>query len=114
MPWTPDRTLANERTALGWQRAALSLAVIGGLVLTAGIHRREPLAIVAAMPFGVAALAAFERGRRLYRRRGLAGGPGAATAGEGGVPPAVAPIRRLVAVTVVAAAVAAAIVIGGR
>ena len=97
------RSLANERTALGWQRSGMSLAVIAALLLGQAVHRDEPLGAAAAVAVGAAAAWAAGWGRRLYRRR--------ADAVQG---PAEHPVRTLAAVTVAAAALAAAVLVGGR
>jgi uncharacterized membrane protein YidH (DUF202 family) len=101
MPTEQPRSLARERTALGWQRSSLSLAVISGLLLVHAVHRDEPLGVVGAVLVALGAAHVAMAGSRLYRRR-LA------------VPatPAPGPLLGLVAVTLGAAAVAAAELLG--
>jgi uncharacterized membrane protein YidH (DUF202 family) len=96
------QSLATERTALGWQRSSLSLAVIAALLLVHAVHRDEPLGVVAAFAVAAGAGWAGAAGSRLYHRR-MAGMRG----------PAAGPLLALVAVTLAAAVVAAAEVIGG-
>jgi uncharacterized membrane protein YidH (DUF202 family) len=105
MPPEPPRrpSLANERTALGWQRSSLSLAVIAVLLLTHAVHRGEPLGVGAAALVACGSAWAALAGRRLYaRRRRAPGGP----AGR--------PLLVLAAVTVGAAALAVAELAGSR
>lgn len=65
--------LANERTALGWQRSALSLAAIAGLLLGRALaHGRAAGVVSAALGIAAAAWATL-RGRRLYARRAAGG-----------------------------------------
>jgi uncharacterized membrane protein YidH (DUF202 family) len=95
-------TLPNERTALGWQRSALSLVVIAVVVVVHGVSSGDP-AVVAAGALPVAAAAWTQlRGRRLYARRAARG-------------PALAPdaVRTLALVTAGVALLAAGIVAGG-
>jgi hypothetical protein len=103
------RGLAPERTALGWQRSALSLALIAALVALHSLDRGEPFGVAAAgLPAAGAAWVQIA-GRRLYRRR---------TAGDardaGGGVAAHGPLRGLMALTCGAALLAAAVVVGGR
>jgi uncharacterized membrane protein YidH (DUF202 family) len=94
--------VANERTALGWQRSSLSLAVIAALLLGHAVHSGEPLGAVGAVLVGCGAASVAAVGRRLYRaRRRQTQGP------------AVRPLLWLMAVTVLAAAVAVGEVVGG-
>jgi uncharacterized membrane protein YidH (DUF202 family) len=96
------RSRALDRTALGWQRSGLSLAVIAALLLLHGVHRGESWAVVAACVVGAGAVWTAMAGRKLYQRR-LAeplGGP----AGR--------PLFGLVVVTLGAAALAAAELLG--
>jgi uncharacterized membrane protein YidH (DUF202 family) len=94
--------VANERTALGWQRSGLSLAVVAALLLGHAVRRGEPLGAVAAVLVGCGALSVGALGRRLYRAR--------RRAPQG---PAVRPLLWLMAVTVFAAAVAVGELLGG-
>lgn len=69
-----DPGLANERTALAWNRTALSLAAIGGLGVKIGVEGRVPYL---SLPLGafvlLAAAWAFLYGLGSYRaRRGAA------------------------------------------
>jgi uncharacterized membrane protein YidH (DUF202 family) len=96
------RSLAAERTALGWQRSALSLVVITALIVIHAVHAGEPLAIAAAaLPALGAAWVALE-GRRLYARR---------AAGDAGM--AERSVRRLAAITLAVTLVVAVVVVGG-
>jgi uncharacterized membrane protein YidH (DUF202 family) len=62
-------SLANERTALGWQRSGLSMTVIGALLLGHAIDRGEILGVLAAAGAVVGAAWTTINGRRLYVRR---------------------------------------------
>jgi uncharacterized membrane protein YidH (DUF202 family) len=98
----PEPALANERTALGWQRSALALGVIAAVLLGNAVDRGEPGAAAAALLVGVGAACVGALGRRLYRQR--AGAPRG---------PASGPLLVVSLVTLLAALVAAAVVIGG-
>ena len=89
----PDRSVALERTALGWQRSGLSLGALAGLVLAAGVRSNAWLGIAGAAALGLTAAATVVRGRVLYARR----------AGE--VRPDVPGLRALTAATVGSAVV---------
>lgn len=102
-PTTPRRPgFANERTALGWQRSSLSLAVIAALLLGHAVQRGEPAEVVAAVLVGAGAAWVGTAGRRLYRRRA-----------EGTRGPATRALLGIVLVTLFAAAVAVAELLGG-
>jgi uncharacterized membrane protein YidH (DUF202 family) len=60
----PDRDTWTERTALAWQRSALSLAVIGALFL----HAAGLLGIVTAVLLWAAAAVAYESHRHPAHR----------------------------------------------
>lgn len=62
-------SLANERTALGWQRSGLSLAAIAALLLGHALAHGRPEGVVAGALAGVAAIWSTVRGRHLYLRR---------------------------------------------
>jgi O-antigen/teichoic acid export membrane protein len=94
---------AVERTALGWQRSGLSLAVIAALLLLHAVHEDEPWGIVAGFAVSAGAALVAMAGRRLYRRR-LVDPRG----------PAARPLRGLVVITLLAAVLAAAEIVGGR
>jgi uncharacterized membrane protein YidH (DUF202 family) len=98
----PERPLANERTALGWQRSALALAAIAAVLLGHAVHRSEPGGMIAACVVAAGAGAVARAGRRLYEHR--------VKARQG---PAAGPLGLITAVTVLAALAAAAVVIGG-
>jgi uncharacterized membrane protein YidH (DUF202 family) len=93
---------ANERTALGWQRSSLSLALIAAILLGHAVHEGEPGGVAAAAALGAGAGWIAHLGRRLYRRRR-----------EAVQDPAVGPLAVMTAVTLIAAAVAAALVLLG-
>jgi uncharacterized membrane protein YidH (DUF202 family) len=95
-------TFANERTALGWQRAALSLAAIAAVLVLHGLDSGKPFAVAAGAVPAVAAVWTQLRGRRLYARR-AAQGPALARAS----------VRALTLVTACVALLAAAIVAVG-
>jgi uncharacterized membrane protein YidH (DUF202 family) len=97
------RSRAVDRTALGWQRSSLSLAVVAALLLVHAVHRDETWGIAAAFVVGAGAGWVALAGRRLYHRR-LEDRRG----------PAARPLRGLAVVTLAAAALAAAELIGGR
>jgi uncharacterized membrane protein YidH (DUF202 family) len=94
--------MANERTALGWQRSSLTLAVIAAVLLGHAVHEREPGGVFAAAAVGAGAAWVGRLGRRLYRRR-------AVSVQE----PAAGPLRTITLVTLLAAAIAAALVVMG-
>jgi uncharacterized membrane protein YidH (DUF202 family) len=98
----PVETFANERTALGWQRSALSLAVIAALVFLHALHRHEPLGMVASALPAAGAAWTQRRGRRIYGER--------ARERYG---PAPGSLRVLALLTAGAALLAAAVVAGG-
>jgi uncharacterized membrane protein YidH (DUF202 family) len=98
----PEPPLANERTALGWQRSSLSLGVIATILLGHAVHVHEPAGIGAAVIVGGCALWVGRLGRRLYRSR--------VTAQQG---PAARELRAVTLVTLLAAALAAAVVLAG-
>jgi uncharacterized membrane protein YidH (DUF202 family) len=100
MPADPGR--ANERTALGWQRSSLSLAVVAALLLAHAVHRREPLGVATALVVGAGGAWVGALGRRLYARRRAAPSTSAAR-----------PLRVVAAITVAAALVAAGQLLGG-
>ena len=102
MPSPPDRAFAAERTALGWQRSALTLAVIAGLGLSGSVRRGSPVAAALAIALLAAAGAVELRGRRLYRAR-AAGAPALAPGA----------VRLLMAVTAAAVLVAAGVTVIG-
>jgi uncharacterized membrane protein YidH (DUF202 family) len=93
--------MANERTALGWQRSALSLAVIAALLLGHAVDRGKLVTMAASIVVLLGAAWVGALGRRLYRSR--------RTAVQG---PASGPLRGVAAVTVLAAVVALAEIIG--
>lgn len=95
-------TFPNERTALGWQRSALSLAVIALVILLHGLYRGEPATVAAGALPAAAAIWTQLRGRRLYARR-TAGGPALARDS----------VHTLALVTASVALLAAGIVAGG-
>jgi hypothetical protein len=95
-------TFANERTALGWQRAALSLAAIAALVFLHALHRHEPLGMAASALPAVGAVWTQRRGRRIYGDR--------VAERYGPVPGS---LRVLTLLTAGAALLAAAVVAGG-
>lgn len=64
-------SLALERTALGWQRSSLSLAVISALLLGHAVHRHETLGIVGAAIVAIGAGLVALSGNRLARDRTL-------------------------------------------
>src|SRR5690349_19316259 len=84
-----DPGLARERTALAWQRAALSYASLAGVTLAAAAHRQRPWLLAPAAVLAVAGAAIW-----LYARRRI--GDPAQGAGRG-------PIALLAAAVVVAA-----------
>jgi uncharacterized membrane protein YidH (DUF202 family) len=99
----PERgSLAAERTALGWQRSALSLVVIATLIVVHAVHAGEPLAIAAAIVPAFGAAWVTLEGRRLYARR---------EAGDRAM--AEHSARRLAAITLAVAALVAVVVLGG-
>src|SRR3954453_22039043 len=66
-------TFPNERTALGWQRSALSLVAIALVIVLHGVRRGEPALVAAgALPAAAAAWGQL-RGRQLYARRSARG-----------------------------------------
>jgi uncharacterized membrane protein YidH (DUF202 family) len=93
---------ANERTALGWQRSALSLAAIAAVVVLHGLHRAEPLVVAAGALPTVASVWVLLHGRRLYAGR-AAHGPALARKS----------VRMLALITAGVALLAAGIVAGG-
>lgn len=94
-------SLALERTALGWQRSSLSLAVISALLLGHAVHRHETLGIVGSAIVAAGAGLVALSGSRLAHRRTL-------------TRPRSAPgtLMGMMAVTVGAAIVAAAELLG--
>jgi uncharacterized membrane protein YidH (DUF202 family) len=90
-----DPGLARERTALAWQRAALSYASLAALTLAAAAHRQRPWLLAPAAILGVAGAAVW-----LYARRRI-GDPGPTTER--------APMALLAAAVVLAAVVAGAL-----
>jgi len=98
----PDRAFATERTALGWQRSALTLAVIGGLALSSAVRQGSVVASALGAALLAAAGAIELRGRRLYRAR------------RRGAPPlARGSVRTLTAFSLAAVAVAVAVTVSG-
>jgi hypothetical protein len=95
-------TLANERTALGWQRCVLSLVVIAALVIGHALQRGEPLGVVAGLLPALGAAWAHHRGRALYAARDAGRGPAPGDA-----------LRMLALVTAGVALLAAGVVAGG-
>jgi len=97
MPSTPeapgDRGLARERTALSWQRMALSFTSLAGVTLAAAAHRHRPWLLAPAAVLGLVGAAIW-----LYARRRI-GDPARTTEHR--------PIVLLAAAVVVAAAGAA-------
>jgi uncharacterized membrane protein YidH (DUF202 family) len=93
---------ANERTALGWQRSSLSLALIAAILLGHAVRAGHPGGVAAAAVIAVGAGWIGHLGRRLYRRRR-----------EAVQDPAVGPLGVMTVVTLIAAAVAAGIVLVG-
>jgi hypothetical protein len=93
---------ANERTALGWQRCALSLTVIAVVIVVHGLHRDKPIVAAAGALPAAAAVWAQLSARRLYTRRAR---PGTAMARDS--------VRTLALVTAGVALLAAGIVAGG-
>jgi uncharacterized membrane protein YidH (DUF202 family) len=98
----PDRALAAERTALGWQRSALTLAVIAGLALSSAVQRGSVVASALAAALLAAAGAVELRGRRLYRARK-----------RGAAPLAPGAVLTLTAFSLAAVAVAVAVTVSG-
>jgi len=94
---------ANERTALGWQRSGLGLAVIAAILLGHAVREHQPGGVVAAAAIGAGALWVGWIGRRLYRRRA-----------ESVQEPAAGPLLAITAVTLLAAALAAVLVVVGK
>jgi hypothetical protein len=99
---SPDPALAAARTALGWQRSALTLAVIAALALSAAVRQGSTVAAAVASALLAAAAVVEVRGRRLYRART-----------HGAPPLAPGTIRMLTAVTAVAVLVAAGVTVSG-
>jgi uncharacterized membrane protein YidH (DUF202 family) len=93
---------ANERTALGWQRSSLSLAVIATILLAHAVHEHQPGGVAAAAVIGAGGAWVARIGRRLYRRRVAARQD-----------PATGPLLAITAVTLLAAAIAAGLVLVG-
>lgn len=101
---------ANERTALAWNRSALSAGLLGAVVIRYGAAGDLPLAAAFAVGVAllVAAVTAWVYGERAYRAR-----PSAAFATA--VPLARPRALRLVSVsTAVAAVCAVVLVLAGR
>jgi uncharacterized membrane protein YidH (DUF202 family) len=94
---------ANERTALGWQRSGLSLAVIAAILLGHAVHEHQPGGVFVAAVIGASGLWVGRIGRRLYRQRA-----------ESVQDPAVGPLLAITAVTLLAAALAAVLVLVGK
>jgi uncharacterized membrane protein YidH (DUF202 family) len=94
---------ANERTALGWQRSGLSLAVIAAILLGHAVHEHQPGGVVAAAVIAAGALWVGRIGRRLYRQRR-----------DSVQDPAAGPLLAITAVTLLAAALAAVLVLAGK
>jgi hypothetical protein len=69
-----DRGLARERTALSWQRMALSFTSLAGVTLAAAAHRHRPWLLAPAAVLGVVGGAIW-----LYARQRI-GDPGRTTA----------------------------------
>jgi uncharacterized membrane protein YidH (DUF202 family) len=92
----------NERTALGWQRSALSLVAIALVIVVHGVHRGETAVVAAGALPAAAAAWAHVRGRQLYARR-TARGPALARGS----------VRTLALLTAGVALLAAGIVAGG-
>ena len=99
----PPPPRANERTALGWQRSALSLAAIAAILLGHAVHEHQPGGVIAAAVIGGSGLWVGRIGRRLYRERA-----------ESVQQPAAGPLLAITAVTLLAAALAAVLVLGGK
>ncbi len=103
LPKTGTRpALANERTALGWQRSSLSLAAIAALLLVHAVDRGEPAGVAAAVLVGLGAGWMGAVGRRLYRGR--------TEARQG---PATRALLGVLLVTLLAAATAVGELLGG-
>ena len=60
-----DRGLARERTALSWQRMALSFTSLAGVTLAAAAHRHRPWLLAPAAVLGLVggAIWLYARGR---------------------------------------------------
>jgi uncharacterized membrane protein YidH (DUF202 family) len=95
-------TLANERTALGWQRSALSLVVIAVLMIGHALHRDVAIGVAAGLVPAIAAAWAQRRGRSLYALRDAGQAPWAGDS-----------LRMLSIITAVVALLAAGAVAGG-
>jgi uncharacterized membrane protein YidH (DUF202 family) len=68
-----DRGLARERTALSWQRMALSFTSLAGVTLAAAAHRHRPWLLAPAAALAVVGAAIW-----LYARQRI-GDPGRTT-----------------------------------
>jgi uncharacterized membrane protein YidH (DUF202 family) len=66
-----DPGLASERTALAWQRMALSFTSIAAVTLAAAAHRRVPWLIAASVVLFAVAAAVWLYARRRSGDRGL-------------------------------------------
>ncbi len=65
-----DRGMANERTALAWQRSTLSLLVIAALAIRTGLEEKQlAIACSLAAVLLAAAVATWLHGRAAYHRR---------------------------------------------
>jgi len=97
-----DRSLADERSALSWERSALALAMIAGLFVSAA-YRVPWIGIPAGALHLAAASAVAVRGRALARRRSAHRLP---------LPPEWAAARALAIATLASVLMAAALIIG--
>jgi uncharacterized membrane protein YidH (DUF202 family) len=66
-----DPGLASERTALAWQRMALSFTSIAAVTLAAAAHRQAPLLVAPSIALFVVAAAVWRYARRRIGDRGL-------------------------------------------
>ncbi len=97
-----DRSLADERSALSWERSALALVVIAGLFVSAA-HRVPWIGIPAGAVHLAAASAVAIRGQVLARRRAAQRLP---------LPPDWMAARALTIATLASVTIAAALIIG--
>ena len=97
-----DRGLARERTALSWQRMALSFTSLAGVTLAAAAHRHRPWLLAPAAVLGLVGAAIW-----LYARRRI--GDPARTTERGPI----ALLGAAVVVAAIGAAVLAAVPVAG-